>query len=209
MSRFDPANEQGIYLNAKLTVMLEKHFNLFDIKTPLVFTDGTEVYSKLREVYTTHKVGYFIMAPSGAGKTHFIKSQPEMHWLDGDELWMATNAHPDGAWWNEPIETIIEIDSRCDVITQEAKKLGFWILGASNNWLPPDAIVLPDWETHKKWIAHREQTNYDGGATSDKLDQVQNHRAWIAEWEAKGVPKFETVEAAASFLASQSVSQKA
>lgn len=141
------------------------------------------------------------MAPSGAGKTHFVESQKEPHWLDGDDLWMSAKAHPDGPWWLEPLETITEIDSRSDVITVEAKKLGFWIVGASNSWLKPDAIVIPHWSTHKKWIGIREKTIYDGGATSDKLDQVISHRKWILKWEKQGVPKFKTVEAATEFLA--------
>ncbi len=183
--------------------MLEKH-DLLDPKIPVAFSDGKKVYEKLAKKYLTHKVGYFVMAPSGAGKTHFVKSQKEMHWLDGDDLWMATNAHPDGAWWTEGLERIIEIDQRSDVITIEAKKLGFWIIGASNAFLPPDAIVIPDWETHKKWIGVREKGNYDGGATSDSLDQVISHREWISKWEEKGVPKFETVEKAANYLAKKS-----
>lgn len=183
--------------------MLEKHSNLLDPKIPLAFTDGTGIYKRMAEKYITHKVGYFIMAPSGAGKTHFVKSQAEMHWLDGDDLWMATNAHPDGPWWLEGLERITEIDRRSDVITTEAKKLGFWIIGASNAFLPPDAIVIPDWETHKKWISAREQGNYDGGATSDKLDQVIAHREWILKWAEQGVPKFTTVPEAAAFLAAK------
>lgn len=143
------------------------------------------------------------MAPSGAGKTYFVKNQSGNDWIDGDELWMATNAHPEGEWWLEPVETINEIDARCDVITQEAKKLGFWIVGASNNWLQPDAIVLPDWETHKQWIRAREEGDYDGGAKSDALEQVLTHRKWIETWEEKGTPKFKTVQEAAAFLSGQ------
>lgn len=182
---------------------MEFHDKLLDPKTPLMFNDGTEVYKELAKKYRTHDNGFFILAPSGAGKTHFIKSQKELHWIDGDDLWMATNAHPDGAWWLEGIDRINEIDQRSDVVTIEAKKLGFWILGASNAFLPPDAIVIPDWETHKHWISYRENNNYDGGATSDKLDQVESHREWILQWEKKGVPKFETVEKAVNYLTSQ------
>ncbi len=188
--------------------MLEQHYNLLDPKIPIIFQDGSKIYSKLAKKYKTHKVGYFIMAPSGAGKTHFVKAQKEMHWLDGDDLWMATNAHPDGPWWLEGTERITEIDQRSDVITIEAKKLGFWIVGASNDFLPPDAIVIPDWETHKKWIGIRETTNYDGGATSDRLDQVISHRNWILEWEKKGVPKFETVDLATNYLTKKYASLK-
>lgn len=167
--------------------------------------DKTSVYKKFAETYKTHDRGLFILAPSGAGKTHFIKNQKEMDWMDGDELWIATGAHPDRPWWlaGEGSEEIFEIDRRSDVITMEAKELGFWIIGASNYSLRPDAIVIPDWEIHQSWIAHREKNAYDGGATASTLDSVIKHRERILEWETKGVPKFETVEEAANFLASQ------
>lgn len=182
--------------------MTEHIFNLLNPSVPLVFCDGTKIYEDLAKTYKTHENGYFVLAPSGAGKTHFVDNQKEMHWVDGDILWMSANAHPDGPWWTKSLDRITEIDQRSDVITMEAKKLGFWIVGASNNFLKPDAIVIPDWETHKEWISFREKNNYDGGATTDKLDQVISHREWILKWESQGVPKFKTMEEAANFLAS-------
>lgn len=83
-----------------------------------------------------------------------------------------------------------------DIITVQAKELGFWIMGSANYWLKPDAIVLPHWKTHKKYIKYREENNYDGGATSDKLQQVINHRKVINKWVNKGVPKFGSIEEA-------------
>lgn len=174
--------------------------SLLSPDTPLIFGDGGAVYEQLAQTYERHDRGLFILAPSGAGKTHFVKGQSKAHWIDGDDLWMATNAHPDGPWWTEGIERIQEIDQRSDVITIEAKKLGFWIVGASNYFLKPDAIVLPDWETHKQWIATREAGDYDGGATSERLDQVMSHRREIKEWATKGVPEFKTVAEAATAL---------
>ena len=180
--------------------MTKPSFSLLDPATPLTFSNGTQVYGRFIEEYSQHKAGYFIMAPSGAGKTYFVKNQVKKEWIDGDELWMVTHAHPDGAWWLEEVEIINAIDARCDVITQEAKKLGLWVVGASNYWLKPDAIVIPDWETHKEWIADREKNHYDGGATSDRLDQVETHRNWILEWEKQGVPKSHTVQEADAYL---------
>ena len=176
------------------------HSGSLDFKLPLMFSDGTKVYEEFAKKYITHKHGFFILAPSGVGKTHFIKNQKEPHWMDGDALWESTNAHPAGEWWTWG-ELIDEVDQRSDIITMMAKKMGFWIMGASNNWLKPDAIVLPNWNTHKKYIKIREQTNYDGGATSDRLGQVLGHRKWIRQLVKKCVPCFRSVQEAADYLA--------
>lgn len=176
------------------------HWGSLPPETPLMFEDGSAVYNKFAKQFITHKQGFFIIAPSGSGKTYFIDRQKEKHWMDGDALWEAANAHPQGPWWLEP-EKIDEIDQRSDIVTIQAKKLGFWIIGASNNFLKPDAIVLPYWSTHKRYIRIREKENYDGGATSDRLNQVLNHRRWIRRWVKQGVPCFESVEKAAVFLA--------
>lgn len=182
--------------------MTEKIPRLLDPDTPLMFSDGTAVYEELAQTYKTHKVGYYILAPSGAGKTHFVSSQKEKHWLDGDLLWMLTNAHPAGAWWLQGIDAIQEIARRSDVITEQAKKLGFWVVGADKDTITPDAIVLPPWEVHKKYITTREQENYDGGATSADFEQVLGHRRWI-EKSCASVPKFDSVAQAANYLANQ------
>jgi hypothetical protein len=107
---------------------------------------------------------------------------------------------PSGAWWKS-LEKIEEVEQKCDVITLQARKLGFWLIGSANNWLRPDAIVIPPWKTHVKYIKMRER-NYDGGARSDSksLAQVQCHRRWILSWARKGVPRFDSVEDAVNYL---------
>ena len=174
--------------------------HLFSIGTPLSFTDGTKMYNKIAEEYPRHKKGFFILAPSGAGKTYFVKNQKEKHWIDGDLLWISACAHPKGPWWLEDDAFIKEVYAKSDIITMEARRLGFWIMGASNLWLKPDAIVVPDWETHKAYIRMRESSNYDGGATSDNFDQVIAHRERILLWEKRDVPKFTSIDQAVDFL---------
>lgn len=181
--------------------MLKSRKNLLAAKVPLIFSDGTAIYNKFKKDYVTHKKGFFILAPSGAGKTHYINHQKKKNWIDGDILWEATNAHPKEEWWLD-MDMIDEADQKSDIITVQAKKQGFWIMGASNSWLKPDAIVIPNWGMHKKFIKHRETHNYDGGAKSDRLKQVLNHRKIILQWAKKGVPKFESIEQAADYLAS-------
>jgi hypothetical protein len=130
------------------------------------FCEGKAVYKKFLKKYKQHKKGLFIVAPSGSGKTYYVNHQTGNDWIDGDEIWMATGAQPDRAWWTEGPEVINHVDQRCDVTTEECRRLGLWIMGASNYWLVPDAVVIPDFRIQKKYIVKRENTAYDGGATS-------------------------------------------
>lgn len=167
---------------------------------PVIFADGSEFYKNVAKKYKTHSKGLFILAPSGAGKTYFCKNQTEPHWIDGDDLWYGAKAHPEGPWWTEPVAVMNKIDMRCDILTFEAMERGFWIMGASNYWLPPSAIVIPPWETHKTQIARREAHNYDGGATTNNFKQVLGHMEWMKTWRQKGVPVFESIDQAVSEL---------
>ncbi|EKE20563.1 MAG: hypothetical protein ACD_7C00526G0002 [uncultured bacterium] len=173
--------------------------NLILSNTPLMFSDGSRVYNELKREYKNHKKGFFILAPSGAGKTYYIKNQKSKNWIDGDILWEATNAHPREEWWLN-LDSITEVDQKSDIITSQAKKMGFWIMGASNYWLKPDAVVVPNWSKHKKYIKIREENHYDGGAKSDKLQLVLSHRKEILKWAKKGVPKFDSIEKAVDYL---------
>lgn len=179
---------------------MQHSFNLLDFDTPLVFADGTDFWKKMTDSYVVHKRGFFILGPSGAGKTHFVKNQNEPHWIDGDNIWAGSNASPAGEWWLRSGEDIGIIDSRSDVMTVQAKQLGLWVVGASNYWLKPDAIVIPHWSTHQKYIKHRELHGYDGGAKSDAFDQVLWHRKWIMKYAKQGVPQFKSVQDAAKYL---------
>ncbi len=186
--------------NKNLTKYLD---NLYQESVPLVFTDGTNIYNELKKEYTTHKKGYFIYGPSGVGKTYFINHQKIKNWIDGDILWSITKAFPDGDWWNWSGKEIDTIERRADVITEQAKKLGFWIIGASAVNLIPDAIVIPDFKTHLSYIKCREENNYDGGMTSEDLDKIKKNRAYYSRFKKNGVPVFKSVEEAVSFLENQ------
>jgi len=174
---------------------------------PIIFSDGNSYYQELGKKYIKHEFGLFILAPSGVGKTYYCQSQSENHWIDGDELWVGTNAQPDPSekWWTQGLDVINIIDQRSDVVTVDAKLEGFWIMGASNYWLKPDAIVIPDWDTHVKYIKTRQENNYDGGATLDALEQVKSHRESINKWNSEhGVPKFKSIDEAVNNLISES-----
>jgi hypothetical protein len=182
---------------------LQDQEGLLSMETPLVFADGTEFFKTLAKDYVVHEKGFFILGPSGVGKSHYYRNQKEgeRHWIDADRLWRWSKAMPKGAWWEKGLEVSQDVESKCDIITAEAKKMGFWLIGSANNWLVPDAIVIPHWRTHVKFIKKRE-LNFDGGARSTPKDlaQVKSHRKLISLWEKKGVPKFNSVEEAIMYL---------
>lgn len=174
--------------------------DLLEQNTPVIFTDGSSVYNKLKQKYITHEKGLFIYGPSGVGKTYYIKHQQENNWIDGDVLWEACNAFPKDDWWNLSGEEIDTIERRADVITEQAKKLGFWIIGASSVNMIPDAIVIPDFETHFKYIKYREEHNYDGGIKSDDIEKIKRNREYFSRFKEKGVPIFTSVDEAVLYL---------
>ncbi len=176
---------------------------LFDKDTPITFADGTDVYNILKQKYITHKKGLFIYGPSGVGKTYYIKHQKENNWIDGDVLWEACNAFPKGDWWNLSGREIDMFERRADVVTEQAKKLGFWIIGASSVNMIPDAIVIPDFDTHLKYIKYREEHNYDGGIKSDDIEKIKRSRERFSRFKEFGVPIFTSVDEAASYLQNQ------
>jgi hypothetical protein len=167
---------------------------------PVIFSDGTKLYKELAEKYELHDKGLFILAPSGVGKTYYVNHQSKMDWIDGDSLWTVAGADYSQDEWGDNLDDVMEINARCDVITYQAKKQGFWVLGSSNYFLKPDAVVIPDWDTHLKFITARQESNYDGGATTDDLAGLRSHIQWITKtWQNK-VPFFKSIETAATHL---------
>lgn len=181
-------------------IELNKKIELLDIDTPIVFSDGTHIFDEIKKKYKTHERGLFVYGPSGIGKTYFVEHQKEKNWIDGDTLWVACNAFPKGEWWNLSSEEISSIERRADVITEEAKKMGFWIIGASSVNTIPDAIVMPDFETHLSYIKYRESHNYDGGMKSNDLDLIRENREYFSRFEKEGVPVFTSIEDAVKYL---------
>lgn len=182
---------------------MENKYNLYSSDTPLIFSDGTEIYNNLKQEYKTHKKGYFIYGPSGVGKTYFINNQKEKNWIDGDVLWDSCHAFPQGDWWNLSGAEIEFVERRADIITEQAKRLGFWIIGASSVNMIPDAIVIPNFETHLNYIKYRENHNYDGGIKSDDLDKIKRNRDYYARFKEQGVPIFKSVDDAVDYIEKQ------
>lgn len=174
---------------------------------PTILTDGRFFYKELGRQYVRHDKGLFILAPSGVGKTHFCNAQKDKHWIDGDELWVAAGAMPPIGveWWNMGVPVIEQVERRCDVVSTDAVNEGFWIMGASSYAFRPDAIVVPDWDTHISQIKHREENNYDGGMKSHQLEQVKVHIGIIRRWKEQGVPEFLSIQEAVDALTADAV----
>jgi hypothetical protein len=94
----------------------------------------------------------------------------------------------------------MDTNNKCDIITEQARKQGYSVMGSSNNWLKPDAIVLPPWNIHKKYVLARENNNYDGGAKNNDLSGLKAHRKIIKQWTKAGVPCFISIDEAANNL---------
>lgn len=183
------------------TDTIEEHLNKF---TPVIYQDGKQFFRKVMNDYIVHPKGYYVLAPSGAGKTYFITKQKEKHWLNGDVIWIGSGAQPKTTWWAQGLEVICNVEQRSDVITYQARKLGLWIMGSSRFWLTPDAIVIPNWQTHKKYIYEREKDHYDGGVKSCDYKQVLFHRDHLRKLaKQKKVPIFTTVSEAAEYIKNQ------
>lgn len=146
-----------------------------------------------------HATGLFILAPSGTGKSYFVDRQEEKNWIDGDELWPLTGADYTHSEWNNDFEEVMEINARSDVITLQAKNKGLWIIGSSNLFLKPDAVVLPPWKTHRRYVRSRESVLYGDGATTDDFEGLKLHRKWIRKWKKYGVPCFLSVSEAVEY----------
>jgi len=168
--------------------------------TPIIFQDGSMVFDNLiNEGYRTHDTGLFILAPSGSGKTYFVNHQITNDWIDGDYLWSISGADFTDETWNGNMEEVMEINARCDIITLQAKKAGLWVIGSSNLFLQPDAIVLPNWQTHQGYIMTRENIRYGDGATTADLPAVKQHRRWIRRWRKHDVPCFKSIAEAIAY----------
>ena len=76
-------------------------------------------------------------------------------------------------------------------LQSKQKKLGFWIIGASSVEIVPDAIVMPDLETHVKYIKYRENHNYLWGLVLLVASSIHlcSYTSSVCQYDPEDIPK--------------------
>lgn len=134
-------------------------------KAMFKFSNGLNVYKKYNKKYKRHEKGLVILGPPGIGKTTFIrkdekqiwKSGQKLDWIDQDDLlyelgvdWHFNSNNPDDFRLNY---------MRADYITEQSKQLGYWLIGSLFWEYKADAIVIPPWNIHEKYVKKRGDLN--------------------------------------------------
>ena len=134
-------------------------------KATFKFSNGSKVYKKYDKKYKRHEKGLVILGPPGLGKTTFvrkneadiIKSGQKLDWIDQDDL-----LHELGVDWhfNSNNQDDFRLNYlRADYITEQSKQLGYWLIGSLFWEYKADAIVIPPWSIHEKYIKNRGDLN--------------------------------------------------
>jgi len=155
-----------------------------------MFADGSKVYAKYKKQYKQHKKGYVILGPPGSGKTTFVRNQKQKHWIDADDLFQEL-----GVKWHQNERNLVDLRLnylRADYMLEQSRALGFRIVGALFWQFVPDAIVMPNLRTHKKYLHHRKDL---------KLPFVLEVRKILKNMAKKHkVPIFASIKEAVDFL---------
>ena len=123
----------------------------------LKFIDGQDVYDDFNSAYKRHKKGYIILGPPGIGKTTFVNSQKgsKKDWIDTDTLFGSKSLNVN---WNNNKTTEDERLAylRADYMLEQSKIYGYRIIGSLYWDYKADAVVIPPFSEHKKYLKLRE-----------------------------------------------------
>ena len=134
-------------------------------KSTFKFSDGSKVYKKYDKKYKRHEKGLVILGPPGIGKTTFIRKDENQIWKSGEKLdWIDQDdlLHELGVDWhfNSNNQEDFRLNyMRADYITEQSKQLGYWLIGSLFWEYKADAIVIPPWSIHEKYIKNRGDLN--------------------------------------------------
>ena len=140
-----------------------------------------------REGIVLRQRGKVILAPPCSGKSTYVAAHPDI--CDIDHIANEFSLH--GEHYNENSHTREEEAKhyrRIDGWLETLKELGFVVLGSLYEAYVPDAIVIIDLETHRKYAAKRDDVAWRFAS------QQRKALAQIAAKER--VPLYSTIDAA-------------
>ena len=110
-----------------------------------------------------HSQGSIVLGPQGSGKSWFVKHRGQGQWADVDEfLGPFLKFHTEE--WHNKKHTQAEVEAHyreCDNYLKAMKEEGCWVVGALFWEYVPDAIVILDEAQHRKYVAQRDDLDWE------------------------------------------------
>tara|TARA_Y100000992_G_scaffold230065_1_gene161326 strand:- start:294 stop:809 length:516 start_codon:yes stop_codon:yes gene_type:complete len=112
---------------------------------------------------TTHGEGAIVLSPPGSGKSWFVEHDGMGQWVDVDEfLGPYLKFHTDEWLSQEHSEAQTESHYReCDRYLLAMREEGLWVVGSLFWEYVADAIVILDEAQHRKWVAKRDDLDWE------------------------------------------------
>jgi len=139
-----------------------------------------------------------ILGPPGIGKTTFVRKNEDAIWKSGNKLdWIDQDdlCNELGVDWHHNSNNQVDFKlnyQRADYITEQSKQMGYRLIGSLFWEYKADAIVIPPWDIHSKYLENRKDLNHN------VVKEVRK----ILEDQAKKmkIPVFKSIEEAVKFL---------
>lgn len=111
----------------------------------------------------THSEGSIVLGPPGSGKSWFVEHRGKGQWADVDEfLGVYLKFHTNEWLKEEHSKAEVEAHYReCDRYLSAMRDEGLWVVGALFWEYVPDAIVILDEVQHRKWVAKRDDLDWE------------------------------------------------
>lgn len=152
-----------------------------------VIEDLKKEIKRLKSTPGTRGEGRIILAAPGSGKTHFVERNED--WEDADYVLVEMGLHSEA--WHNTHHTDEETRAHykaCDRASEILKSIGVNLVSSLFWEVVPDAIVMLNEKTHRKYIKQRSDLSWDN---------VKGIRDYLLEHAAKhDVPVFDNFEEA-------------
>ena len=111
----------------------------------------------------THEQGSIVLSPPGSGKTWFVEHDGNGEWADVDAFLGGYLKFHTEEWLKEK-HSKAELEAHyreCDRYLAAMRDEGLWVVGALFWVYVPNAIVILDEALHRKWVAKRDDLDWD------------------------------------------------